>query len=55
LNFGFYHGTDIDSDGILEGTGAKLRHIKIRSLADLGNPKLKSLVQRAIKDRKSRA
>lgn len=55
VNLGFFHGTDIDSDGILEGTGAKLRHIKIHSLADLGNPKLNSLVQRAIKDRKSRA
>lgn len=54
VNLGFFHGTDIDSDGILEGTGAKLRHIKIHSLADLNNAKLKSLVQRAIKDRKSR-
>lgn len=52
LNFGFYHGTEIDVDGILEGTGAKIRHIKIRSLEDLDNPKLKTLVLRAIEDRK---
>jgi hypothetical protein len=55
LNFGFYHGTDIDDDGILEGTGAKIRHIKIRTLDDLKNPKLKKLVIRAIKDRKSKS
>jgi len=51
VNFGFFYGTEIDSDGILEGTGAKMRHIKIRNLADLKNPKLKRLVQIAIKDR----
>ena len=51
VNFGFFYGTEIDSDGILEGTGAKMRHIKIRNLADLENPKLKRLVQKAIKDR----
>lgn len=54
VNFGFYHGTEIDSDGILEGTGAKLRHIKIRDLEDLQNPKLKALVLKAIADRKSK-
>ena len=51
VNFGFFYGTEIDSDGILEGTGAKMRHIKIGNLADLENPKLKRLVQKAIKDR----
>jgi len=51
VNFGFFYGTEIDSDGILEGTGAKMRHLKIRNLADLKNPKLKRLVQIAIKDR----
>ena len=51
VNFGFFYGSEIDSVGILEGTGAKMRHIKIRNLADLKNPKLKRLVQIAIKDR----
>jgi hypothetical protein len=51
VNFGFFYGTEIDSDGILEGTGAKMRHLKIRNLTDLKNPKLKRLVQIAIKDR----
>lgn len=55
LNFGFYYGTDLDDDGILDGTGTKMRHIKIRTLDDLKNPKLKKLVIRAIKDRKSKS
>jgi hypothetical protein len=55
LNFGFYHGTAIDVDGILEGTGAKIRHIKIRTLEDLKNPKLEKLVLRAIENRKPKA
>ena len=55
VNFGFYHGTSIDSDGILEGTGAKIRHIKIRNVSDLDNPRLRELVLKAIKDRKSNA
>jgi hypothetical protein len=53
VNLGFFHGTEIDSDGILEGTGANLRHTKIRNLKDLNNPKLKKLILKAIKDRKS--
>jgi hypothetical protein len=52
VNFGFFHGTSIDADGILEGTGVNLRHIKIKTLADLKNLKLKKLLKAAIKDRK---
>ncbi len=52
VNFGFFHGTSIDADGILEGTGVNLRHMKIKTLADLKNPKLKKLLKAAIKDRK---
>ncbi len=49
VNFGFFHGATIDSDGLLEGTGAKMRHTKIRTLADLQNPRLKKLVLKAKK------
>jgi hypothetical protein len=55
VNLGFYHGASIDSDGILEGTGARLRHIKLSSLGQLDDPALKKLVVRAIKDRKAAA
>lgn len=55
VNLGFFHGASIDIEGILEGSGAKLRHIKIRSLGDLENSKLTKLVNRSIQDRKDNA
>ena len=31
VNLGFYHGVDVDDPtGALEGTGARLRHVKVR-------------------------
>ncbi|MFD4243161.1 DUF1801 domain-containing protein [Streptomyces sp. NPDC058525] len=43
--FGFYYGTGLpDPDGLLEGTGANMRHVKIRTLDDLANPALRNLV-----------
>jgi hypothetical protein len=38
-----------DRDGLLEGTGANLRHVKLRSVADARRPALKRLVRRAFK------
>jgi hypothetical protein len=55
VNFGFFHGAFIDPDYILEGTGAKMRHVKITALSDLDNPKLTQLVTKAIADRKTNA
>lgn len=55
VNLGFYHGASIDTDGILEGTGANLRHIKLSSLRQLDDPALKKLIVRAIKDRQAAA
>lgn len=52
VNFGFFHGVDIDTDGLLEGAGAKLRHFKVKSLTDLENPALRCLVLKAIEDRR---
>ncbi len=50
VNLGFYYGVDLnDPTGLLEGTGKKLRHIKIRSPAELKNPELRHLIQRASK------
>lgn len=46
--FGFYYGTELpDPEGLLEGTGNPMRHVKIRTSADLGNPALRSLVEAA--------
>lgn len=48
LNFGFMYGAQLpDPENLLEGTGADLRHVKIRSLADLEQPALRQLVEEA--------
>lgn len=37
LNFGFYNGVELlnDPDGILQGTGKTMRHIKLKSTSDI--------------------
>ena len=46
VSLGFYHGVDVpDPDGLLEGTGKRMRHVKIRTLTDLANPALGELVR----------
>ncbi|MYD09814.1 MAG: DUF1801 domain-containing protein [Chloroflexi bacterium] len=48
LNFGFMYGAHLpDPDGLLEGKGADLRHVKIRSETDLEQPALRQLVESA--------
>jgi hypothetical protein len=51
INLGFFHGTNVDENGILEGTGAKLRHLKITSLEQLESAELIALIRKAIEDR----
>ena len=54
VNLGFYQGVDLaDPEGLLEGTGAKMRHVKIRSLADAHRPAVRVLIQGALERRKS--
>lgn len=49
VNFGFYQGaTLIDRDGLLEGDGTKMRHIRIRKLADIQPEPFKNLIWEAI-------
>jgi hypothetical protein len=48
INLGFYWGARMeDPEGILEGAGKQLRHIKIKSQADLGTPILRDYLLRA--------
>ena len=48
VNLGFYQGTEIDDpDGLLEGTGARMRHVKIRSVEDAGRSSVVALVKSA--------
>lgn len=52
VNLGFFHGAGLpDPDALLTGTGKSLRHVKLRSPADLRSPALRRLVQAAIADR----
>ena len=53
VNLGFYRGTDLpDPEGLLEGTGARMRHVKVRSLDDARRPPLRALVAAAYAERK---
>lgn len=49
VNFGFDQGSQInDPEGLLTGTGANMRHIKIRKLADLDVDYYKIMLTQAI-------
>lgn len=48
VNLGFFFGTDLaDPSHVLEGTGKRMRHVKIRSAKEAGAPALPPLVQDA--------
>ena len=49
---GLYYGRELaDPKGLLEGTGAKMRHVKLRTTADLQKPGLRELLVAAAKHR----
>ena len=50
VNLGFNHGATLDDPkGILEGSGSRIRHIKIRTPEDLERPAIRSYIRRARK------
>lgn len=54
INLGFFYGALLDDpDELLEGTGKKLRHVKVRSLEAANNPAVKALIQAAMAERKA--
>lgn len=54
VNLGFYQGVDLaDPEGLLEGTGAKMRHVKIRSMDDANRPAARALIKDALERRKA--
>jgi hypothetical protein len=56
VNLGFYHGSALaDPAGLLEGTGRRLRHVKVRSVAAALAAALAALLRRAIADRERHA
>jgi hypothetical protein len=51
VNLGFMFGGHLDDpEGLLIGDGARLRHIKVRSVDDARNPRLAKLVRAAADD-----
>lgn len=52
VNLGFYQGAFLpDPTGIMEGTGKKLRHVKVRSVEDAERPALRTLLEQALAER----
>ena len=52
ITFGFYYGAELpDPDGLLEGTGKLLRHVKLHSLNDVQQPALRAMLEIAITHR----
>lgn len=48
VNLQFYRGTSLpDPDGLLEGTGKQLRHVKLHHAKDARTPAVKALVRAA--------
>ncbi len=49
VNFGFWRGAElVDPKGFLKGTGSRIRHVELRSLADIDAPILQSMVRTAV-------
>ena len=48
VTFGFLFGTSLpDPEGLLEGTGKNMRHVKVHTMEDLEQKGLRNLVQAA--------
>jgi hypothetical protein len=53
VNLGFYHGASLaDPEGLLEGTGKELRHVKLRDVAAAKSGAITALLREAISERK---
>ena len=54
VNLGFYQGVELaDPEGLLEGTGAKMRHVKVRSVDEARQAAVRALVEGALEWRKA--
>lgn len=54
INLGFYQAVDLaDPEGLLEGTGVNMRHVKIRSMEDAGRPAVRDLIRGALERRQA--
>lgn len=52
VNLGFYYGAVLpDPEGLMEGTGINLRHIKFKSLEAADQPAVRDLLEAALEQR----
>jgi hypothetical protein len=53
VNLGFYNGAALaDPAGLIEGTGKRLRHVKVYSIEDTDQPELRRLIEAARVERR---
>jgi hypothetical protein len=51
VNVGFFHGAALDDPArLLEGTGKRMRHVKLRWGEDVNEPALRALIAAAYRD-----
>jgi hypothetical protein len=49
VNFGFWRGVDLsDPNGLLEGTGDRMRHVQIRTAEDVDKEQFAAFVKEAV-------
>jgi hypothetical protein len=49
INFGFWRGADLkDPEGLLEGSGKKMRHVPLKSLEDIERERFQAFVREAV-------
>ena len=50
LTFGFWRGTELtDPDGILEGKGDRMKHVKVRSMEDIDTTQFAAWIREAVR------
>lgn len=55
VNVGFFRGAELpDPVGLLEGTGKRMRHVKLRPRGEVDTATLRKLIQAAYRDMKGR-
>ena len=54
INLGFFRGAGLpDPEKLLEGAGAAMRHVKIRSMEEARRPELRTLLTAALAERRA--
>jgi hypothetical protein len=54
VNLGFFQGATLpDPDRLLEGTGARMRHVKVRSADEAVAPAVRHLIRAAVEERRT--